>query len=97
MNKEEVREYLIAKRTPISHCVDLTKYFTGRHKTLPIFLTHAFEMEFNRSMQELEILRKQVKNQKEVIDKAIDKLYCWGEALNPEFQKEMLDILKGVE
>ena len=31
---------------------------------------------------------------KEVIDKAIDKLYCWGEALDPEFQKIMLDILK---
>ena len=31
------------------------------------------------------------------IDKAIEKLYCWGEALNPEFQKIMLDILKGVE
>ena len=28
-------------------------------------------------------------------DKAIDKLYCWGEVLNSEFQKEMLNILKG--
>ena len=69
MNKEEIREYIVAKRTPISHCVDLTRYFIGRHKTLPIFLTPAFEMEFNRSMQELEILREQVKKQKEVIDK----------------------------
>ena len=34
--------------------------------------------------------------QKEVIDKALDKLYCWGEALNPIFQKKMLDILKEV-
>lgn len=34
---------------------------------------------------------------KEVIDKAIDKLYCYGEVLNPDFQKEMLDILKEVE
>ena len=69
MNKEEIREYIVAKRTPISHCVDLTRYFIGRHKTLPIFLTPAFEMEFNRSMQELEILREQLKKQKEVIDK----------------------------
>lgn len=30
------------------------------------------------------------------IDKVIDKLYTWGETLNPEFQKEMLDILKEV-
>ena len=41
-------------------------------------------------------LLKQVKKQKEVIDKAIDKLYCWGEALDPIFQKEMLDILQEV-
>ena len=40
-------------------------------------------------------LLEQVKKQKEVIDKAIDKLYCWGETLNPEFQKIMLDILNG--
>ena len=34
--------------------------------------------------------------QKEVIDKAIEKLYFWGEVLDPIFQKEMLDILKEV-
>lgn len=28
-------------------------------------------------------------------EKAIDKLYCWGETLDPDFQKEMLDILQG--
>ena len=32
---------------------------------------------------------------KDRTDKAIEKLYCWGEVLNPDFQKEMLDILKG--
>lgn len=36
------------------------------------------------------------KKYKEVIDKAIEKLYYWGEALDPIFQKEMLDILKEV-
>ena len=40
---------------------------------------------------------EEVEQLKEVIEKAIDKLYCWGEALNPEFQKKMLDILNGVE
>lgn len=42
-------------------------------------------------------LEQQGKKQKEVINKAIDKLYCWGEALDPEFQKIMLDILKEVK
>ena len=40
---------------------------------------------------------EEVEQLKEVIDKAIEKLYCCGEALNPEFQKIMLDILKEVE
>lgn len=31
------------------------------------------------------------------IDKAIDKLYLWGEILDKNFQKEMLEILKGKE
>ena len=31
------------------------------------------------------------------INKAIEKLYCWGEAINPDFQKEMLSILKEEE
>ena len=42
-------------------------------------------------------LEQENQKYKEVIDKAIEKLYCWGEALNPEFQKIMLDILKEVE
>ena len=46
---------------------------------------------------ERDILLEQNQKYKEVIDKAIDKLYCWGEALRPDFQKEMLDILKEVE
>lgn len=28
------------------------------------------------------------------INKAVDKLYCWGETLDGKFQKEMLDILE---
>ena len=69
MNEKEIREYIIAKREPISHCIDLTKYFIGRHRTLPVYLTTAFEMEFNSTMRELELLREKVKKQKEVIDK----------------------------
>lgn len=41
------------------------------------------------------ILEQQCKKQKEVIDKAIEKLYCWGKTLDPAFQKDLLDILKG--
>lgn len=32
---------------------------------------------------------------KKVINKAIEKLHCWGEVLDPEFQQEMLKILEG--
>ena len=47
-------------------------------------------------MKQIDTLEQQVKEQKEVIDKAIDKLYCWGEVLDPAFQKDLLDILKEV-
>ena len=45
-------------------------------------------------LSETENLQEENKKLKEFIDKAIDKLYCWGEVLDPIFQKEMLDILK---
>lgn len=32
---------------------------------------------------------------KAIVDKALDKLYCWGEILDAKFQQEMLEILKG--
>ena len=35
------------------------------------------------------------KELEEIINKAIDKLHCWGEVLDPEFQQEMLKILEG--
>ena len=47
-------------------------------------------------INEIKVLEQQCKKQKEAIDKAIDKLYCWGEALDPTFQKDTLDILKEV-
>ena len=39
-------------------------------------------------------LRNKLQTYEETIDKAIDKLYCWGEVLDADFQKEMLNILK---
>lgn len=38
-------------------------------------------------------LQSQLKAKEEVIKEAIDKLYCWGEVLNAEFQQQMLEIL----
>lgn len=35
-----------------------------------------------------------LEEKKKIINKTIDKLYCWGEILDPDFQKEMLDILE---
>ena len=49
------------------------------------------------SPEYIEKLQQENQKYKEVIDEVIDKLYCWGEALNPVFQKIMLDILKKVE
>ena len=44
-------------------------------------------------------MAKDLHNRKEKIDKAIDKLYCYGEVFDSkilqQFQKEMLNILEG--
>ena len=48
------------------------------------------------STKYIEHLEQQCKKQKEVIDKTIEKLYCWGETLDPAFQKDLLDILNEV-
>ena len=52
---------------------------------------------YEKDIEYINQLEKENKKYKEVIDEAIDKLYCWGEALDAEFQKQMLDILKEAE
>ena len=71
---EEIKEYIIAKRTPISSCVDLSKYFIGRHKVLPVYLTPQFEREFNSKMYQLEQLKQQLQQKDEIINKAKEQL-----------------------
>lgn len=77
MNEEEIKEYIRAKRTPVSSCVDLSKYFIGRHKVLPVYLTPQFEREFNSKMCQLEQLKElitKLKNQPTVyLTKYIDE------------------------
>ena len=51
---------------------------------------------FKELFNEMVSWKEESQKQKEMIDKAMDKLYCWGEALDPTFQKDMLDILKEV-
>ena len=39
-------------------------------------------------------LFNQLREKEDIINKAIEELYIWGEILNPEFQKKMLEILE---
>ena len=75
MNEEEIKEYIRAKRTPVSSCVDLSKYFIGRHKVLPIYLTSQFEIEFNYKMRQLEQLKEQLQQKEDVINKAKELIH----------------------
>lgn len=69
---EELKEYIIAKRTPISSCVGLSKYFIGRHRTSPVYLTPEFEREFNNKMCELEKLKEQLERSEKARKEAIE-------------------------
>lgn len=72
-------------------------YLIGHYKTHNETTINKQEIEaIEFILKDNEFLEQQCKKQKEVIDKAIDKLYCWGEALDPTFQKDSLDILKEV-
>lgn len=89
MNKEEIKIKEFDKEQLeilLNDLQDIDK-FTG-------FKDGAFKYELGKYQANL--LVDYIKKQEEVINKAIDKLYCWGEALDPEFQKIMLDILKEV-
>lgn len=90
MNKEEIKIKEFDKEQLeilLNDLQDIDK-FIG-------FKDGAFKYELGKYQANL--LVDYIKKQEEVINKAIDKLYCWGEALDPEFQKIMLDILKEVE
>ena len=62
--------------------------FENNDKEIYLYKDDALKIEYY-----IYSLEQQVKKQQQVIDKAIDKLYCWGEALDHEFQKDLLDIL----
>ena len=90
MNKEEIKIKEFDKEQLeilLNDLQDIDK-FTG-------FKDGAFKYELGKYQANL--LVNCIKKQKEVIEKATNKLYEWGEALDPEFQKIMLDILKEVE
>lgn len=90
MNKEEIKIKEFDKEQLellLNDLQDIDK-FNG-------FKDGAFKYELGKYQANL--LVNCIKKQKEVIEKATNKLYEWGEALDPEFQKIMLDILKEVE
>lgn len=66
---------------------NLGKVFINNHEITDIDT-------FFKVAEENTRLLEQCKKQKEVIDKTIEKIYCWGETLDPAFQKDLLDILK---
>jgi hypothetical protein len=63
------------------------------------------EEEVNKQAKIIQWYEKENRhNQETIIDlskridittQAIEKLHCWGEVLDPEFQQEMLKILEG--
>ena len=72
MNEEEIREYIRAKNNPVSNCVGLSRYFIGRHRTSPVYLTLQFEREFNSKMCELEKLKEQLERSEKARKEAIE-------------------------
>ena len=88
MDKEELEKFDKEQLEILLNDLQDIDKFTG-------FKNGSFKYELGKYQANL--LVDYIKKQEEVIDKATNKLYEWGEALDPEFQKIMLDILKEVE
>ena len=60
-----------------------------------------YVMNLQKEVEELENINDKLSSALESAEsknaKAIEKLYCWGEVINPDFQNEMLLILKDGE
>lgn len=73
-------------------CLEIAEYnsiYCRLHRRIPIVIEKTYE-ELEKENQHL---KKQLKRKEDIINKAIEELYIWGEILNPEFQKRMLEIL----
>jgi len=72
----------------INHCRDIEKVLNKIEKQKNEIKVLKWDNNDKKGIENdyLELLER--------INKAIDKLICWGEILDPIFQKEMLDILE---
>jgi CRISPR/Cas system CSM-associated protein Csm2 small subunit len=101
--KDEIKEILEDVKRHLDY-VEATKQASIRDNEMKAMYDYITNLEQEKQemkngwQQEVynkdEILNRWYETQGR-IDKAIDKLYCWGETLNPEFQKVMLNILQG--
>ena len=73
-NQEDVQQYISAKKSPVHSCIELSKYFIGKHATLPIYLTSQFENEFNSKMYLLEITQQENQELKKQLEEKNNKL-----------------------
>lgn len=84
--------------------IDLRESDWAWHQTLKIQNAREYRSKFLKDFQkeygtntypDYDEIYKRYDKMKSRNEKAVEKLYCWGEALDPIFQKEMLNILKG--
>ena len=93
MNKE-FEEFINVKKNPISNCLDLSRYFIGRHNITPVYLTPQFEKEFNSKMYELAKLAKEKQEIIDYLKEKIEECYISGDC-RP--LKELKEILSKIE
>ncbi len=93
-NDKYFENFMNEKKNYISTCVDLSKYFVGRHNIIPVYLTPAFEQEFNSKMYELAKLAKEKQEIIDYLKEKIEECYISGDC-RP--LKELKEILSKIE
>ena len=99
LNDEKVDEMILEEKELYDYTIQLQKENIELQTKLE-------DKAFEQLKTQIEILKEQnkqlqtdVNNCKERIDKAVDKLYCYGEVFDgkilQQFQKEMINTLQG--
>ena len=101
MNEEEIytfNEYILGyeKGNNDRSCLTISKIINDDMYVMSSLYdgsADVISMILDNLQKENKKLKEQLQQKEDIINKAKEELYIWGEALFPEFQKKMLKIL----
>ena len=97
LNKEQIMKELSDYSMVMDNCARAFVLMTNGNISKQNTMFFEVESIFNEKyidMESYEEIEKQNTELQEQLDKIKDKILCWGEAINPTLQKDILSILE---